>query len=69
MALDYVNSADINLDDLRTYLGTVQFPANADAIVTEAETDDIPEPMLTALESLPARDFASPDEVIETLRA
>ena len=53
-------------DDVMRYLSGVHFPAKKDTLVHTARTNGAPNDIVGALSALPATDFTSPEEVIES---
>jgi hypothetical protein len=53
-------------DDVLRYLSGVPFPAKKDRLVHAARQNGAPNDIVGALSALPATDYASPEEVIES---
>ena len=60
---------DFNPDDAPQYLEGVDYPASKEEIVSAAESNGAPEPLVGMLGSLSRPEYSGPEQVAEDLRA
>lgn len=56
------------MDDIMKYVKGVNFPATKDSIVSAFKTNNAPQELMSALNSLPAMNFNSPQDLINALK-
>jgi hypothetical protein len=54
-------------DQVRSYLGDVDFPADKDTLVAAAERAGAPEQVVKAIRAIPPVDYGSKDEVVRSV--
>jgi hypothetical protein len=57
----------VTADQVRTFLSALDYPASKDDVVAEAEREGAPEPVLKVLRTLPLADYASREEILQSV--
>lgn len=60
---------EFNPEEAPQYLEGVEYPASKGDLISAAEKNDAPEPLLQRLGTLGRPDFSGPEEVVEELEA
>ena len=66
--MDMGGLSDLNLSELQQYLGDTKFPADKQEVVSGAENNGAPPPVVAQIRNSATERFDSPEEVLQAVR-
>ncbi len=66
--MDLGGLGDLNLAELRQYLGSMDFPAEKEEVASNAEGNGAPQAVVAQIRSSAIERFDSPEEVLQEVR-
>jgi hypothetical protein len=66
--MDLGGLGDLNLAELRQYLGSMDFPAEKEEVASNAEGNGAPQAVVAQIRNSAIERFDSPEEVLQAVR-